>query len=42
MSVNNQKIAAEDWTPSADDFLHGEWLVLRRGKKNMAGVWRSV
>ncbi|MDQ1201889.1 tyrosyl-tRNA synthetase [Rhodococcus sp. SORGH_AS303] len=42
VSVNNQKIAAEDWTPSADDFLHGEWLVLRRGKKNMAGVRRSV
>lgn len=40
-SVNNRKIAEEAWRPDATDFLHGEWLVLRRGKKNMAGVRRA-
>ena len=37
-SVNNQKIADETWTPSPDDLLHGKWLVVRRGKRNFAGV----
>ncbi len=36
--VNNAKIAAEDWTPAEQDLLHGRWLVLRRGKRNLAGV----
>ncbi|WBT09932.1 tyrosine--tRNA ligase [Corynebacterium sp. SCR221107] len=36
--VNNQRIDSEDWEPSADTFLHGHWLVLRKGKKNFAGV----
>ncbi|WP_299558606.1 tyrosine--tRNA ligase [uncultured Mycolicibacterium sp.] len=36
--VNNQRIATEDWTPAPEDFLHGRWLVLRRGKRNIAGV----
>ncbi len=36
--VNNQRIEAEDWEPSEKDLLHGSWLVLRRGKKNFAGV----
>ena len=26
------------WCPAADDLIDGEWLVLRRGKKNFAGV----
>jgi tyrosyl-tRNA synthetase len=38
--VNNAKIASEDWTASDADFLHGTWLVLRRGKRNIAGVER--
>lgn len=38
-SVNNVKIADEDWTPSPDDFLHGKWLVVRRGKRNFAGAY---
>jgi len=38
--VNNEKIAAEDWVASASHFLHGRWLVLRRGKRNIAGVQR--
>ncbi|MFC8181028.1 tyrosine--tRNA ligase [Rhodococcus sp. NPDC057297] len=37
-SVNNQKITDEEWTPSPEDLLHGRWLVVRRGKRNFAGV----
>ncbi|MDV2475406.1 tyrosine--tRNA ligase [Rhodococcus zopfii] len=37
-SVNNGRIAAEDWTPGESDLLHGQWLVVRRGKRNFAGV----
>ncbi|SMD23890.1 tyrosyl-tRNA synthetase [Kibdelosporangium aridum] len=36
--VNNTRIAADDWRPTADDLLHGKWLVVRKGKRNMAGV----
>lgn len=36
--VNNVRIESEDWEPAAEDLLHGSWLVLRRGKKNFAGV----
>ncbi|MCE3555878.1 tyrosine--tRNA ligase [Pseudonocardia sp. RS11V-5] len=36
--VNNGKVDDEEWTPSADDLLAGGWLVLRRGKRNLAGV----
>ncbi|MFD7297450.1 tyrosine--tRNA ligase [Streptomyces sp. NPDC059897] len=36
--VNNVKVAAEDFVPGADELLHGRWLVLRRGKKNLAAV----
>ncbi|MEH0146662.1 tyrosine--tRNA ligase [Corynebacterium sp. Q4381] len=38
--VNNQRVESEDWVPSDEGFLHGTWLVLRRGKKNFAGVKR--
>jgi tyrosyl-tRNA synthetase len=38
--VNNTKIEDEDWAPRPGDFLHGRWLVLRRGKRNIAGVER--
>ena len=37
-SVNNVKISDEEWTPGADDLLHGRWLVVRRGKRNFAGA----
>ncbi len=40
-SVNNLKISDADWTPSDADFLHGTWLVVRRGKRNFAGVRRG-
>ncbi|MGW0027612.1 tyrosine--tRNA ligase [Rhodococcus sp. NPDC003383] len=37
-SVNNVRIASEEWTPGESDVLHGQWLVIRRGKRNFAGV----
>ncbi|BBX70311.1 tyrosine--tRNA ligase [Mycolicibacterium psychrotolerans] len=40
VSVNNVKIATDEWVPQPSDFLHGRWLVLRRGKRNIAGVER--
>jgi tyrosyl-tRNA synthetase len=36
--VNNERVQDEDAAPSAADLLHGRWLVLRRGKRNVAGV----
>jgi tyrosyl-tRNA synthetase len=36
--VNNAKVADEGWQPSADDLLPGGWLVVRRGKRNLAGA----
>lgn len=38
--VNNVRIEDESWAPTDNDFLHGSWLVLRRGKKNFAGAKR--
>ncbi|BCO36041.1 tyrosine--tRNA ligase [Mycobacterium heckeshornense] len=40
VSVNNTKVDSDDWTPRPADFLHGRWLVLRRGKRNIAGIER--
>ena len=40
VSVNNLRVDSEDWAATASDFLHGRWLVLRRGKRNIAGVQR--
>ncbi|MFI5807342.1 tyrosine--tRNA ligase [Streptomyces sp. NPDC051561] len=36
--VNNVKVAAEDAEVTAAELLHGRWLVLRKGKKNLAAV----
>ncbi|WP_405842643.1 tyrosine--tRNA ligase [Streptomyces platensis] len=36
--VNNVKVTAEDAVATADELLHGRWLVLRRGKKSLAAV----
>ncbi|PJN12926.1 tyrosine--tRNA ligase [Streptomyces sp. CB01635] len=36
--VNNVKVAGEDAVPTADELLHRRWLVLRRGKKNLAAI----
>jgi tyrosyl-tRNA synthetase len=38
--VNNVRVDSEEWAPEPSDFLHGRWLVLRRGKRNIAGVQR--
>ena len=38
VSVNNERIDTEDWVAQPAHFLHGRWLVLRRGKRNIAGV----
>lgn len=36
--VNNAKVPDEQWTPGERDLLPGGWLVLRRGKRNLAGA----
>ncbi|WP_282698195.1 tyrosine--tRNA ligase [Streptomyces sp. CC208A] len=36
--VNNVKVTAEDAVVEAGELLHGRWLVLRRGKKNLAAI----
>lgn len=36
--VNNAKVTDEEWKPASSDLLHGQWLVLRRGKRNNASV----
>jgi len=36
--LNNERITDPDQVPGDDDLLGGAWLVLRRGKKNFAGV----
>ncbi|HEU5454589.1 MAG TPA: tyrosine--tRNA ligase, partial [Nocardioides sp.] len=36
--LNNVRIEDPDYVPTGDDLIGGSWLVLRRGKKNFAGV----
>lgn len=36
--LNNVKVTAEDAVPDPADLLHGRYLVLRRGKRHIAGV----
>ena len=36
--LNNERVDDPDDVPTEADLLGGEWLVLRRGKKNFAGV----
>ncbi|MFJ6185750.1 tyrosine--tRNA ligase [Streptomyces sp. NPDC092295] len=36
--VNNVKVADADAVPDRTELLHGRWLVLRRGKRNLAAV----
>jgi tyrosyl-tRNA synthetase len=42
VSVNNVKVTDADAVPAVDDLLHGRWLVLRRGKRSVAGVDASA
>src|SRR5215471_9992511 len=36
--LNNVRVTAQDAVPSVDDLLHGRFLVIRRGKRTVAGV----
>lgn len=36
--LNNQKIAGEDFSPSDSDLIHGRFLLLRKGKRELAAV----
>nr|WP_240746840.1 tyrosine--tRNA ligase [Cryptosporangium phraense] len=36
--VNNAKVTDADAPPAREDLLHGRWLVLRKGKRTIAGV----
>lgn len=36
--VNNTKVTDAEAVPDAGELLHGRWLVLRRGKKNLAAI----
>ncbi|MFD0890806.1 S4 domain-containing protein, partial [Streptosporangium algeriense] len=36
--LNNVKVTDEAYVPSAEDLLHGRFLVLRRGKRSVGGV----
>lgn len=36
--LNNAKIASEDFAPSSSDLLHGKYLLLRKGKRDLAAV----
>ncbi|MBM9505721.1 tyrosine--tRNA ligase [Actinacidiphila acididurans] len=36
--LNNAKVETEDAVPAANDLIHGRWLVLRRGKRNLGAV----
>jgi tyrosyl-tRNA synthetase len=36
--LNNQKITGEDFAPSESDLIHGRFLLLRKGKRELAAV----
>ena len=36
--LNNERVTDVEHVPGDDDVLGGSWLVLRRGKKNLAGI----
>jgi tyrosyl-tRNA synthetase len=36
--LNNRKIEGEDFAPSASDLIHGRYLVIRKGKRDLAAV----
>ena len=36
--LNNRRVEDVELVPGAEDLIGGTWLVLRRGKKNLAGV----
>ncbi|TCJ21147.1 tyrosine--tRNA ligase [Nocardioides jejuensis] len=36
--LNNERVEDPDFVPAESDLIGGSWLVLRRGKKNLAGI----
>ena len=36
--LNNKKVESEDFTPAKSDLLHGKYLLLRKGKRDLAAV----
>ncbi|GAA3169385.1 tyrosine--tRNA ligase [Blastococcus jejuensis] len=40
--LNNERVADAEAVPGEDSWLPGGWLVLRRGKRSVAGVRRTV
>ena len=36
--LNNEKIAGEDFIPKSSDLLHGQFLLLRKGKRDLVAV----
>ena len=40
--ANNRRVSDPAWAPVEADFLHGRWLLLRRGKRNVAVVEQRV
>ncbi len=36
--LNNKKVESEDFTPSKSDLLYGKYLLLRKGKRDLAAV----
>ena len=40
--LNNERVTDADAVPGEDAWLAGGWLVLRRGKRAVAGVQRTA
>ena len=40
--LNNERVTDADAVPGPDDWLPGGWLVLRKGKRSIAGVYRRA
>lgn len=40
--LNNVKISGDDFIPTESDFLHGRFIVLRKGKRDLAAVERVI
>lgn len=36
--LNNMKIPGEDFAPTSSDLIHGKYLILRKGKRDLAAV----
>ena len=40
--LNNVKVAGEDFAPTKEDFLYGRFIVLRKGKRDLAAIERVI